>query len=128
MQVLQNKGIHFCLQLDNREHIGTEYFDKINWLPIDQKFKRCLSTSVFKFSEMCPQYMNEIYKTTNQNNSVTRNSSLKLFRPLRTKALSQKSLSYLGPFIWNDLPDDVKLLNNVNTFKHKDKKSFLTLT
>ena len=51
---------------------------------------------------MCPQYLNEIYKTTNQNNTVTRNSSLKLFQPLRTGTLSQK-LSYLGPFIWNGL-------------------------
>ena len=76
---------------------------------------------------MCPKYMNEIYKTTNQNNTITRNSSLKLFQLLRTKALSQKCLSYSGPFIWNALRDDIKLSNNVNTFKHKVKKSFLTL-
>ena len=56
---------------------------------------------------MCPQYMNKIYKKNNQNNNVTRNSLLKLFQPLKTKALSQKYLPYLGPFIWNDLPDDV---------------------
>ena len=71
--------------------------------------------------------MNEIYTTTNQNNTVTRNSSLKLFQPLRTEALSQKCLSYLGPFIWNDLPNDVKLSNNVKTFKHKVKKTLLAL-
>ena len=117
LQVLQSKCTRFCLQLDNREHFGTEHFDKINWLPIDQRFKQCLSTTVFKFfSEMCAQYMNEIYKTTNQNNTVTRNSFLKLFQPLRTEALSQ-----------NALPDDVKLSNNVNTFKHKVKKDFLIL-
>ena len=71
--------------------------------------------------------MNEIYKTTNQNNTSTRNSSLKLFQPLRAKALSQQCLLFLGPFIWYGLPDDVKLSNNVNTFKHKVKKTFLTL-
>ena len=76
---------------------------------------------------MYPLYMNEIYTTTNQNNTVTRNSSLNLIQPLRTNALSQKFLSHLGPFIWNGLPDDVKLSNNVNTFKHKVKKTFLTL-
>ena len=32
LQVLQNKCIHFCLQLD-RGQIGIEHFDKINWLP-----------------------------------------------------------------------------------------------
>ena len=53
--------------------------------------------------------MNEIYTKTNQNNTVTRNSSLKLFQRLRTEALRQKCLSYLGPYIWNGLPDDVKL-------------------
>ena len=101
MQVIQNKCTRFCFQLNNRENIETEHFGKVNWFPIDQRFKQCLSTSVFKFfSEMCPQYMNEIYQTTNQNNTVTRNSSLKLFQPLRTKTLSQKYLSYLGHFFW----------------------------
>ena len=120
--------MRFCLELDSREHIGTEHFDKISWLPIDQRFKQCLSTSVFKFfSEMCPQYMNKIYRTTNQNNAATRNSSLKLFQPLRTKALSQKCLSYLGSFIWNFLLNNVKLSHNVNTFKHKVKNTVLTL-
>ena len=68
--------------------------------------------------------MNEIYKTKNQSNTITRNSSLKFFQLLRTKALSQKCLSYLEPVIWNALPE---LSNNVNTFKHKVKKSFLIL-
>ena len=68
LQVLQNKCIYSCLQLDNIQHIGTEHFRKICWLPIiNQRFKQCFSTSAFKFlSEMCPQYMNEIYRTTNQ--------------------------------------------------------------
>ena len=70
---------------------------------------------------MRPQYINEIYRTTNQNNSVTRNCSLKLFQPLRTTALSQKYLSHLEPCIWNGLLDDVKLANNLNTFKLKVK-------
>ena len=102
MQLLQNNNIRFCLQLDKRQHIGTENFDKFIWLPIDQRFKQCLSTSVFKFvSEMCPQYMNEIYTTTNENNTVPRNCPLKLFQLLRSKALSQKCSSYLGSFVWN---------------------------
>ena len=80
LQVLQNKCIYSCLQLDNIQHIGTEHFRKIRWLPIiNQRFKRCLCTSVFKFfSEMYPQFMNGIYRTTNQKNTVTRNSSLVL--------------------------------------------------
>ena len=73
---------------------------------------------------MCPQYMNEIYKTSNQNNIVTRNSSSKLFQPLRNKTLTKKYWSYLGPLIWNGLPDDFELSKSVSTFNHKIKKSF----
>ena len=66
--------------------------------------------------------MNKIYRKSNQNNTVARSSSLKLFQPLRKKASTLKRLSYLGPFIWNGLPDDVKMSNNVNTLKHKIKR------
>ena len=71
---------------------------------------------------MCPQYMNE-RNLEKQNNIITINFSLKLFQPLRTKAPSQKCLSYLGPFIWNGLPDDFKLSSNANIFKHKGKRA-----
>ena len=59
----------------------------------------------------CPQYMNNTCKTSNQNNTVTKNFSLKLFQPLRHKTLTQL---YLGPFIQNGLSDDFKLSNNVS--------------
>ena len=120
MQVLQNKtSVHFCLQFNSREQVVTEHFDMINWFPIDQIFKQCLFTSAFKFfSGMFLQHMKEIYKTSNQNNTVTRNSSLELFQLLKNKILIQKCLSYLGPFVWNGLLDDVKLSNNVDIFKN----------
>ena len=79
--------------MDSRERIRTEHFDKINRLPIDQRLSNVFPQAFFTFFfEMYPQYMNESYKTTNQN-AVTRNSSLKFFQPLRSKALSQKYLS-----------------------------------
>ena len=40
LQVLQKKYIRFCLQLGNREYIGIEHFEKINWLPVDQRFNQ----------------------------------------------------------------------------------------
>ena len=86
---------------------------------------------------MCPQYMNEIYKKKQSKQYCIllleilyfyfKTVMLKLFQSLTTKALSQKYLSYVGSFILNSWPDDVKLSNNVSTFKHKVKKSFLTL-
>ena len=38
-----------------------------------------------------------------------------------------KTSVYLSAYNWTTKPDDAKLSNNVNTFKHKVKKRFLTL-
>ena len=98
LQVLRNKCICFWLEANNRERIGTEHFDKTKWLPKDKRFKQCFSTSFFKLSsKMCLQYMNEIYKTSTQN--IFENTSLKIFQPLQMKALNQKWLWNLAPFI-----------------------------
>ena len=72
LQLLQNNNIRFCLQLDKRQHIGTENFDKIIWLPIDQRFKQCLSTSVFKF-------FSEIYEQNIHNNQTKQYCYQKFF-------------------------------------------------
>ena len=128
LQILQNKIYTFLLKIgQQRAHrIWTFWQDKP--LRTDQRFPQCVSSSVFIFFfEICPQYMNKIYKTSSQNNIVTRSFSLKLSQPLRTKALTQKSLPYLGQLIWNGLPDDIKLSNNANMLKDKVKRNLLAL-
>ena len=39
LQTTQNKCIRFCLLLGNREHVGFEEFEKINWLNINDRFE-----------------------------------------------------------------------------------------
>ena len=31
------------------EHISNEHLEKLNWLPIDQRFKQSVTSTVFKF-------------------------------------------------------------------------------
>ena len=40
LQVRLNKCINFCLKLQFRKHISNEYFQKLNWLSIIQRFKQ----------------------------------------------------------------------------------------
>ena len=55
LQTVQNRCIRYCLQLDNRSHIGVKDFEKINWLPVSEKFKQHLCSNAFKFlKETCP--------------------------------------------------------------------------
>ena len=126
IQVVQNKCIRFCLELENTAHIGYKEFEKINWLNSSDRFLQCLCASVFKyFQGTCPEYMSEIFQVAQQSNMTTRSSYLKLVCPFRKTNMGQKTSSFLGPKEWNKLPMELKLCNTINTFKHKLKDLFL---
>ena len=39
--------------------------------------------------------------------------------------LSQKAMSYLGPKLWDDIPNDLKQKANIASFKHEFKNNVL---
>ena len=125
IQTAQSKCISFCLNLNNRAHIGIKEFKVINWLPTKEKFEQCTATKVFKFFDnSAPSYVSEMFSPAGQIR-VTRRSKNKLDKPFRKSNKGQNGLSYLGPKIWNSLNSDLKFAKNVNGFKHKIKDKFL---
>ena len=48
LQTIQNKCIKYCLQLENRSHIGMKDFKKTNWLPVSERFNQYLCSNAFK--------------------------------------------------------------------------------
>ena len=124
IQIAQNKCIRYCLNLDNKAHIGTNEFLKINWLPTKKRVEQCICANVFKFfNQMSPHYTAEIFHPSSSVHN-TRRATQKLDLPFRKSCIGQKTLSYIGPKIWNNLPAQIKLSKSVNTFKHDIKKSF----
>ena len=72
---------------------------------------------------MAPQYFNEMYYPVVQGYE-SRSSFQKLNIPFKTTNRGQKSLSYLGPKMWNGLNRELKMSTSVNNFKHKLKSNF----
>ena len=121
----QNKCIRFCLNLNNRDHIGLTEFEKINWLPINDHFEQCISSTTFKFfNNRSPAYIN-VFKPSGHPITNARAPFLKLIQPLQNTNYGQKTLSYLAPNIWNSLPVSLKATEGLNTYKHKMEKHFL---
>ncbi len=124
MQVAQNKCIRYCLNLGNRAHIGTKEFEKLNWLPTKERFEQCVCVGIFNFFVgVAPTYISEMYFPLEQSH-CTRRSLNKLWIPNQRTNRGLKMLSYLGPRLWNVLPNFLKSTKNVNGFKHKLKESF----
>ena len=61
--------MHFSLQLDKLKHVSHEEFERVNWLLVTYRFKKCVNSIVFKyFNEQCPNYMNEVFDVAMENN------------------------------------------------------------
>ena len=110
--------------MGNRDHIGFDEFKKINWLPTRQRFEQCVLVNIFKFfSKLSPQYFSEMFHPAVQG-YATRSSYQKLNIPFKKTNRGLHTFSYLGPKLWNGLPEQVKISTSVNNFKHNLKANF----
>ena len=99
-------------------------YERIDWLPTELRHHQSVCALVHNFFEnKCPAYMSDMFHPKSIK-VQTRNSILQLSKP-SSKASGHKGIAYLAPSIWNELPSDMKLIPNLNTFKHKLKKRFL---
>ena len=103
-----------------------EKFEDFNWLPVTCRFKQCVNAIVFNyFNEQCPNYLNEVFDVTSENDFQLRGSFQKLKCPFRNTNTGQLALSYIGPTFWNETQDTLKRTKNLNAFKYDLKKYFL---
>ena len=126
IQTSQNKGIRFCLQLDKMTHIPHKEFETLNWLTVTERFSQCINSTVLNYvNNQCPNYLNQDFQTSLENNIQTRGSFLKLKCPFRKANAGQMALSYIGQSIWSKTPDTLKQTKNLNTFKHSLREHYL---
>ena len=106
--------------------ISEKDFKTINWLLVDQRVQQSLNVTVFKYvNNACPYYMKEVFEYASQGRISSRNNYAKLKVPFRKTTMGQKSLSYIGPSVWNKLPSSMKRNISLNKFKHDVKKHYL---
>ena len=73
------KCIRFCLQLDKMTQTSHQDFDTLNWLLVTERFNQCINSIAFKYvNDQCPNYVNEVFQTAQENNIQTWRSFLKL--------------------------------------------------
>ena len=63
IQIYQNKCIRYCLNLDNKAHIGTNEFLKINWLPTKKELNNVFALTSLTFLIKCLLNTQQKYST-----------------------------------------------------------------
>ena len=89
--------------------ISEEDFRLINWLPTSKRVDQCINTITFKFvNNTCTHYLKEIFGFATHCRTDTRNMFAKLKIPFRKTNMGQKAISFVGPSLWNSLPELIK--------------------
>ena len=119
LSVMQRKCIRFCLMKDSRSKIRLKEFVEINWLPVERRANLINTSLVYKFfNGNSPLYMDCVFSQLNQCGVTTQKNFQRLAVPSRKTEMGKRTLSYLGPTLWNPLSKALKTCTSVNCFKH----------
>ena len=123
LQQTQNMPCRVIKQLPKSAHI-TGYLAELHWLKIQEHIKYKVSMLMSKcLHNLAPQYLIDITIFTyhQELNLRSRNNCVLPTRLFRTTMVHTRSISSMGPQIWNSLPITVKNTNNLDTFKSRLK-------
>ena len=116
IQIMQNKFIRFCWKLEKMHHISEKEFRLMNWLHTSKRVDLFTNTITNNFvNHICPYYLNEIFEFAPHLRTGTRNYVSKFKNLFWKTNMEQKTISYIGPSIWNSLPDSIKKAKDLNT-------------
>ena len=119
MQRLQNIGCHIVLQ-DEQDPSTTKCLQKLHWLLIKQQINFKILTLVYKcLNEQAPSYLCNLL-TVNPICDQSMHSSTKFKQPIvpymKRRTFADRSFSVVGPKYWNELPNDLCMLPNLESF------------
>lgn len=112
LQAIQNALARAVTRTPKAHHI-TPVLKSLHWLRVPERihFKvLCLTYNAIQFSN--PMYLRNLFTIQTQR-STRSSASLTLVRPTPTSLkFSDRSISYTAPRLWNDLPPEIRKINN----------------
>ena len=89
---------------------------------IKVKNLQILATEIFKtLQNINPSYIKDIFQISNNRTSSRLKYNIKS-QSFKKVKFGKKSLRILGPILWNSLPNNLKSISSINSFKSEIKK------
>ena len=110
------------MELPSRSHVNPTYSA---FLPVERRVELCTTTTVFKYWKgIAPSYLNDMFMLSLNNDNMRSHMALDI--PLCRTIRGQKSMSFLGPKIWNKISSNIKIAATTSSFTHRLKKGILS--
>ena len=74
-------------------------------------------------NNLTPKYLSELFKPYSTDYNL-RNVDKKVALPFPHTDFLKRSFSYSGAMIWNDLPQNIRNIESLNSFKREINKMF----
>jgi hypothetical protein len=118
LQMIQNNSARIVSKSKRSEHI-TPVLISLHWLPVDYRIKFKILLLVFKAQhEAAPIYLSELLKPYSTSRTLRSKDHCYLSQPkTRSKKYGDRAFYACGPKLWNHLPTDIKMSENVDSFK-----------
>ena len=117
LQVLQNRCARLILRQPTRAH-ASPLLHSLHWLPIAQRIEFKVLVITFKaFHLNSPQYLSSYFQLYNTTYALRSSLNIKFVVPRSNKHHGDRALSIAGPCLWNDLPGNIRVLDQLSAFK-----------
>jgi hypothetical protein len=98
------------------------YLKKLRWLPIQNRLEYHKSVLMYKcINNSAPDYLCNLFDMNTNSNVYSLRSSAKgnLFVPRPNSNFMKRTFHYSGTILWNSLPPNLKLIQDIDLFKKK---------
>lgn len=125
LQIMLNAAARVICFIPKYDHI-TPSLIKLHWLPVKQRVEFKIALLVFKaVYGLSPVYLTNLLQIQPTRRYKLRSDDKELLFIPRSKSKSgDRAFTIAGPRIWNNIPLDIRLSANLETFK-KNLKTYL---
>ena len=119
LQRVQNHAARLVLGRKYSDH-ATDMLIELHWLPVRARIEYKLATICFttlRFSQS-PAYLQDLLHVYQPSRTLRSQDSITLTIPkTKLKTFGDRAFAHSGPTVWNSLPNSLKNLTCVDTFK-----------
>ena len=122
LQHIQNAAARIITRCSVGDNI-TPVLHKLHWLPIQSRTTFKVLLTMYKISNGdAPEYLSDLVEPYTPSRSL-RSSSLNLYSipRIHSKTYGEREFSWMGPSLWNALPDALRKSPTIDSFKRNLK-------
>ena len=121
LQLIQNHAARIVKIEKKHAHITPHLID-LHWLPIEYRIQFKILLLVYKSMHgKGPAYLASMLEEYRPSRSLRSAGQSRLVEPRTYKKYGERAFSVAGPKLWNDLRDDIKFSETVDSFKSRLK-------